>query len=83
MQVGTGVQKLAYAASLYQGTYNQWAAANNLTQEPAAAQAILQQVFNLIQVLQPTVTAVAAQVSTVSASTMPSVADQAKTGNLL
>lgn len=53
MQNGTGIQKMAYAVSLFQTTYNQWAAQNNLSQEPAAIQALLQKVFDLIDTLQP------------------------------
>ena len=77
VQQGTGVQKLAYATSLFQTTYNQWAAANNLSQEPAAAQALLQQVFNLIQALKPAGTAPAAPAAPAS------VATQVQTGTLL
>ena len=52
MQSGTGVQKMATAITLFQDTYNQWAAKNGLVQEPAAVKNILQNVFNLLNELQ-------------------------------
>ena len=62
MQNGTGLQKMAYAVMLFQTTYNQWAVQNGLSQEPAAVQAFLQQVFNLIETLQlPSTTAATTQ----------------------
>lgn len=82
MQTGTGTQKMAYAASLFQGTYNQWAAANGLTQEPAAIQALLQQVFNLIETFQP-VTVPANPVNPVSGTGTVPVQTQVQTGTLL
>jgi hypothetical protein len=91
MQNGTGTQKMAYATSLFQSTYNQWAAANNLTQEPAAIQALLQQVFNLIQTLQPATSSTPAPAPTTPSAalgstvlpTAPSVSTLAHTGTLL
>lgn len=53
-QNGTGTQKLAIAVSMFQSTYNAWAAQNGLSQEPAAVQSILQSVFNLLNELTVT-----------------------------
>ena len=52
MQSGTGAAKMETAIALFQDTYNKWAAANGLTQEPAAVRNILQNVFNLLNELQ-------------------------------
>ena len=52
MQSGTGVQKMATAVTLFQNTYNAWAAQNGLSQEPVAVQNILQNVFQLLNELQ-------------------------------
>ena len=90
MQNGTGTQKMAYAVSLFQTTYNQWAAQNNLTQEPQAIQDLLQQVFNLIDVLKVNTGSVvianpvSPTTGTVSSpAAAPSVPDQVRTGTLL
>ena len=60
MQSGTGVQKMETAITLFQDTYNKWAAANGLTQEPVAVRNILQNVFNLLNELQVVPAATAA-----------------------
>ncbi len=74
MQSGTGVAKMATAVALFQNTYNTWAAQNGLTQEPAAVQSILQNVFNLLNELKvvpagSTTTATAAASASSSTST--------------
>lgn len=53
-QNDSGTQKMQIAISLFQSTYNAWAAQNNLSQEPAAVQNILQSVFNLLNELTAT-----------------------------
>ncbi len=52
MQHGTGIAKMATAVSLFENTYNSWAAKNGLAQEPAAVKNILQNVFNLLNELK-------------------------------
>lgn len=80
MQNGTGTQKMAYAVSLFQSTYNGWAAQNGLPQEPVAVQNLLQQVFNLLQELTP----IAAVAPVTAAATLSPVAAVAQTqGTLL
>jgi hypothetical protein len=81
-QTGTGSQKMGIAISLFQSTYNQWAAQNGLTQEPAAVQNVLQNVFNLLQDLN-LVNAIAPTGTTLAPPATPAVTAQAKTGTLL
>lgn len=78
VQNGTGTQKMAYAISLFQSQYTAWAAQNNLSQEPTAVQAFLQDVFNLLNNLQAAQTTA----TTPAVQTAP-VAAQASTGTLL
>lgn len=93
VQNGTGTQKMQIAVSLFQSTYNQWAAQNGLTQEPAAVQNTLQNVFNLLQGLNLVVggttspslpsTSPVPLTSTAAAVPAPSVSTQVSSGTLL
>jgi len=82
LQNGTGTQKMAYAVSLFQSTYNQWASQNGLTQEPVAVQNVLQQVFNLLSALQPVTAATVAPTPVVTPA-VPSVQTQVATSSLI
>lgn len=72
VQRGTGTQKMAYAVTLFENTYNQWAAKNNIAQEPAAVKNILQNVFQLLNTLK--VVDGGAAAASVSAVNQPVVA---------